>query len=268
MNQPSRPAPIDQAHGLRQMFVQHSVHLIPVAANAFVPFAGVLLERLCSAFAELDLRVLVVDASESAQAPNEWTPLDLAEGIETLSPHVSYLSAPGMPMHHLDAEGSTVGFLEAVAQAAAFADVVLVHAGAAELSRMFSGVAEASAPPRLLVLCDDKIDSIKQAYANVKFMATRTRMRVHDTLLALPPESEASAQVAERLRRCGEAFLGTVQHACVAVDPLEPACTAPSDSILTLATELHRAALVHTVTDTAFGALMQARPAASASHAL
>ena len=268
MNQPSRPAPIDQAHGLRQMFVQHTVHFIPVAANAFVPFAGVLLERLCTAFTELDLHVLVVDASEAAQAPNEWTPLDLSEGIETLTPHVSYLSAPGMPLHHLDADGSTSGFLQAIAQAAAFADTVLVHADAAELSRLFPAATDGAAPPRLLVLCDDKIDSIKQAYANVKFMATRTRMRVHDTLLALPPNSTVTAQVADRLRRCGEAFLGTVQHSCVAVDPLEPASTAPSEDILTLATELQRAALVHTVADTAFGALMQTRPAAPAYQSL
>lgn len=251
-------APVDQAHGLRQMFVQHEIRFVPVASNPFMPFAGVLLERLCTAMTELELHTLVVDASESAQAPKEWTPLDLSEGIETLSPQVSYLSAPGMPLQHLDAEGSTAGFLEAVARAAPHADVVLVHAGASELSRMFAA-APGTTPPRLLVLCDEHIDSLKEAYANIKFMATRGGTRVHDTLITVPPGSNLAAQIAQRLARCGEAFLGTVQHACVAVDPMESASAAPSAELLALAAELHRHALVQTVSESAFGALAPAR---------
>ena len=247
------------------MFVHQATRFVPIASNAFLGFSGVLLERLCSALSEMRIHSLVVDASETAVQPHELAKFDLAEGIETLSPQISFLSAPGLPLQHVDAQGSTAGFLEAVAGAAPHADIVLLHASAAELCRLFGRRAPDVPPPRALILCDDHPDSIKQAYTNIKLLATRADMRVHDTLLSCPPQGTRAAQVADRLARCGETFLGTVQHGWAAVDPLEPAASSPSKALATLARELHAHAHLLTLTDTAFGAL-QANRQGLASH--
>ena len=45
-----RVAPLDQAHGLRQLFSGHRVRFVPVVSNPHIGFGGLMLERLCSAF--------------------------------------------------------------------------------------------------------------------------------------------------------------------------------------------------------------------------
>ena len=134
----SRSAPLDQADGLRRLFSPTRTRYIAVASNPHVAFATVLIERLTSAIAASGRKLLLVDAAESAPEPHELTHLDLAAGIETLSPQIGYLAARGLPLRHVDTRGSCAGLLRQLADAAPQADVVLVHAGASELSRLFS----------------------------------------------------------------------------------------------------------------------------------
>ena len=56
--------PQDQAHGLRQLFAHARVRMVPVVANPHMAFGGVMLERLCTAFAEQGAHVMVVDDEE------------------------------------------------------------------------------------------------------------------------------------------------------------------------------------------------------------
>jgi hypothetical protein len=125
--------PPDQAHGLRRMFAQAGVRLVPVVANPHMAFGGVLLERLCSALAGEGARTLVVDASDGAPAPGELAVMGLAECIESLSPDVSYLAARTLPLRYVDTHGSTAPFLQAVADAAPQCDIVLVQIGRAHV---------------------------------------------------------------------------------------------------------------------------------------
>ena len=114
------PIPLrnDQADGLRQMFASACARFVPVVSNPHVAFGGVMLERLCTAFAERGARVLVVDAAERAGAPGEMAMVDLGQCVERLSPQVAYLAARGLPIRFVDARGSTRGFLERAAEAA------------------------------------------------------------------------------------------------------------------------------------------------------
>jgi flagellar biosynthesis GTPase FlhF len=132
------PAPVDQAQGLRQMFVSRVLRFIPVVANGRSACGGLVLERLCAAYASFGLNTLVVDASDQARAPSELVAFDLSEGIETLSTQVSYMAARGLPLRHADARGSCASLLPALADASPRSDVVLVHASASEIVRLFS----------------------------------------------------------------------------------------------------------------------------------
>lgn len=236
-------SPVDQAHGLRQMFVQSHPRFIPVASNPFVEFSGVLMERLCSAYAEMKMRVLVVDVSETAVPPHELTAFDLSEGIENLSSHVSFLSAPGMAMQYLDAQGTTKGFLEAVSMAALDFDVVLVLAEGIELCRLWGAASADEVRPHALLLADDQPEAITHAYTNLKLLSSRSGIRVHHTLLACPPQLSLTAQVADRISRCGASFLNTIQRRWTAVDPLEAATLPPSEALMMMAHELGEHAL-------------------------
>jgi flagellar biosynthesis protein FlhG len=64
----SRPMPLDQADGLRRLFAHARVCIVPVVSNPNVAFGGVMLERLCTAFAEHGKHTLVIDAAERANA--------------------------------------------------------------------------------------------------------------------------------------------------------------------------------------------------------
>ena len=132
-SKPSRP--VDQAHGLRQMFPSRVVRFIPVVSNPQVMFGGVVLERLCAAFAGFGLKTLVVDAGERARTPSELANFDLAEGIEQLTEDVHYMPARGLPLRHVDAQGSSASLICALGDAAPQMDVVLLHASASELVR-------------------------------------------------------------------------------------------------------------------------------------
>jgi flagellar biosynthesis protein FlhG len=208
------PRPHDQAEGLRQLFAHSRARYMPVVSNPHVPFASVMLERLCTACGELGQHVLVVDAAETSPAPRELTLLDVAEGIEPLTPQVSYLAARGLPLHYVDTNGSTAAFLQAIVDAAPQAGVVLVHAGASELARLFI-----RRSVRPLLLADDRPDSVTHAYASLKLLAQRTGLMTHDLLLAAAPHSPRAPLIAKHMARCADDFLGAVLRGCVIVDP-------------------------------------------------
>lgn len=223
------PPPLDQAHGLRRLFAQGGVRLVPLVSNPHVAFSGPLLERLCSAFADEGATTLLVDACERAPAPDELSVMGLAECIEKLSPELSYLAARTLPLRHVDAKGSTAPFLQAIVDAAPRADVIVVHAAASDLSRMFARQAITS-DVRALLIADDHPASVTHAYASMKLLALRARMMVFGLVLGAAPSSPRTARIAAQLSSCADNFLGavlegwaSVDPACRPTDPLPPA---------------------------------------------
>lgn len=218
--------PQDQADGLRRLFAHAQVRFIPVVSNPHMAFGGVMLERLCSGFAEQGCHTLVIDAGENAPEPNEIAQVDLGECVETLSREVSYLAARGLPLRHVDAQGSTAGFLDAVARAAPGADVVLVHASATDLCRMFmrhdSGHGTPTRP-RPLLLADDRPVSVTHAYAAMKLLTQRAGLLVHDLLLSAAPNSPRAERIAMQIATCADDFLGAVLRDWMQVDPASDA---------------------------------------------
>jgi flagellar biosynthesis protein FlhG len=247
--------PVDQAAGLRRLFSVRSLRFVPVVSNPFISHGGVLIERLCSTLDDLGLSTLVVDASERGSAPKELARFDLAEGIESLSPGISYLAARGLPVRWVDDRGSTRGFLDAVADAAPQTQVVLVHAGALELTRLFGRGDDGLSRPRPVVLCDETPEAMTQAYAALKIMIQRVDWLAHDLLLAAPPASDQARTVAQRLGQVSDLFLGGVQHHWVAVDPAETADIDPSRALTELVHGLVSSAARYSASDSQFAAL-------------
>jgi len=233
--------PLDQADGLRRLFAHARVCVVPVVSNPNVAFGGVMLERLCTAFAEHGKHTLVVDAAERANAHSEMALLDLAECIEPLSAQVSYLAARGLPLRFVDAAGSTASFLQAVTQAAPHCDVVLVHASASELCRLFARSAE---PERVrpLLLADDRPASVTHAYAAMKLLTQRAGLVVHDLLLGAAPQSPRSERIAMQIATCADDFLGAVLRDWVRIDPACDATELPSPELRRLVREQLRSA--------------------------
>lgn len=218
--------PTDQAAGLRQMFAHARVRFVPVVANPHVAFGGVMLERLCTAFGEHGVHVLVIDASDRAPAPKEMAALDLSECVETLSTQVSYLAARGLPVRYVDATGSTASFLHAVADAAPHADVVLVHATEGDLCRMF-----ARSEARPLLLADDRPSAVTHAYGAMKLLNQRAGLVVFDLLLSASPNSPRAERIAIQLATCADDFLGAVLRDWLQIDPASDAREAPTSAL-------------------------------------
>lgn len=232
MTPASLPAstPLDQADGLRRLFAHAQVRVVPVVSNPHMAFGGVMLERLCSGFAEQGCHTLVVDAGERAPEPHEIADVDLAECIETLSREVSYLAARGLPLRHVDAQGSTAGFLDAVTAAAPKADVVLVHASASDLCRLFMRHQE-SRRPRPLLLADDRPVSVTHAYAAMKLLTQRGGLLVHDLLLSAAPSSPRAERIAMQIATCADDFLGAVLRDWMQIDPASDARSATTAAL-------------------------------------
>jgi hypothetical protein len=237
---PSRSQPLDQADGLRRLFAHARVRFVPVVSNPNVAFGGVMLERLCTAFAEHGKRTLVVDASERASAHAEMALLDLSACIETLSPQVAYLAARGLPLRWVDANGSTHSFLQAVADAAPQADVVLVHASASEHCRLFARGGQAQ-PVRPLLLADDRPASVTHAYAALKLLTQRAGLVVHDLLLGAAPQSPRAERIAMQLATCADDFLGAVLRDWAQLEPASSAHEPPTPALRRLVSELLKA---------------------------
>jgi hypothetical protein len=242
----SRPMPLDQADGLRRLFAHSRVCVLPVVSNPNVAFGGVMLERLCTAFAEHGRHTLVVDAGERASMHSEMALLDLAECIEPLSPQVSYLAARGLPLRFVDSTGSTAGLLQALIEAAPQCDVLLVHASASDLCRLFARSARAEADGRVkcrpLLLADDRPASVTHAYAAMKLLTQRAGLVVHDLLLGAAKQSPRSERIAMQIATCADDFLGAVLRDWVQIDPACDASEAPSSELRRLVREQLRSA--------------------------
>lgn len=233
----SRPAPLDQADGLRRLFAHARVCFVPVVSNPHVAFGGVMLERLCAAFGEHGKHTLVVDAGENGPLHAEMATLELSECVETLSPQVSYLAARGLPIKFVDTHGSTAPFLQAVSDAAPHADVVVIHAAAADLCRLF-----ARSEARPLLMADDRPASVTHAYAGMKILTQRAGLIVHDLLLAAAPSSPRAERIAMQIATCGDDFLGAVLRDWVQIDPASDATEPPAPALRRWAREtLHPA---------------------------
>jgi hypothetical protein len=237
----SRSIPLDQADGLRRLFAHSRVCLLPVVSNPNVAFGGVMLERLCTAFAEHGKHTLVVDASERASPHSELALLDLAACVEPLSARVSYLAARGLPLRFVDSTGSTAAFLQAVIEAAPQCDVVLVHASASDLCRLFARSADLERV-RPLLLADDRPASVTHAYAAMKLLTQRAGLVVHDLLLGAAKHSPRSERIAMQIATCADDFLGAVLRDWVQIDPACDATEAPTPELRRLVREQLRSA--------------------------
>jgi hypothetical protein len=212
----------DQAEGLRQMFAHARVHFVPVVSNPHIAFGGVMLERLCTAFAERQARVLVVDAAERAGVAGEMAMIDLGQCIERLSERVSYLPARGLPIRFVDTAGSTQEFLQRIAEAAPECDVALIHATASELCRLFSQKRAGRVSgemPCPIVLADDRPDSVTHAYAAMKLLAKRAGLEVFDLVLGAAAHSPRAERIAIQLATCADGFFGAVLRSAARIDP-------------------------------------------------
>ena len=226
----SRPGQLDQADGLRRLFAASRASVVALAANARVPFAGVLIERLTTAFAALGRHVLVVDAAETSPPAPELAWLDLGACIEPLAPHLSYLPARGLPLRHVDTRGCADGLLVALAEAAPQADTVVVHAGASDLARLFMRRAV-----RPVLMAADQPASVTDAYASLKLLALRNGWLAFDLLLAAAPNSPRRERIAPQLADCADRFVGAALHDWAVVDPAAEPGDAPDAALLRLA---------------------------------
>ena len=219
------------------MFANACARFVPVVSNPHIACGGVLLERLCTAFAERGARVLVVDAGERAGAAGEMAMIELGQCIERLSPQVSYLAARGLPIRFVDAGGSTRAFVERAAEAAPGCDVVLVHASASELCRMFAHGRRGRAPragaeaPCPIVLADDRPASVTHAYAAMKLLAQRAGLVVTELLLGAAPHSPRAERIAAKLAGCADNFFAGVLRDWARVDPAGDPGEAPSAAL-------------------------------------
>ena len=217
-------APLDQADGLRRLFAGRRRHVLPLAANPYVAFSGVVLDRLAALFAAQGHEVLVVDAANTSPPPHELAHVELATCVEPIAPRVAYLPARGLPLAYVDTRGSAGGFIDAVLLAAPQAEVVLLHADAADLARLFKHRAA-----RPMLIGADHPESIKHAYASAKLLAHRCGLMTFDLLLAAPPQSPRANSIATSLGGCIENFLGAMLRHSALVDPAggdEPASPA------------------------------------------
>lgn len=237
------------------MFASRVLRFVPVVASPQARCGGMVLERLCTAYERLGLHTLVVDASPQARVPGELVSFDVAEGVEPLSAHVSYMAARGLPLRFADARGSCEAFLDALADASPQSDVIVLHASASELVRML-GQRGRGVNLRPLLYTNDLAEGLTEAYAAVKVLTQRGAWLAYDLLVCAEADSTQAQQVADRLARCADDFLGAVQRLALRLDPHEAASSVPDDRFLSLAAELLHAALPHTLGDSAFDHLV------------
>jgi flagellar biosynthesis protein FlhG len=208
--------PQDQADGLRRLFGAQRPRFMAVVANGEMAFSGLVLERLARACSAAGRRTLVVDAAAGAPAPHELAALDLAAGIDVLSPGLDYLAARGLPLRYVNSRGSCAGFLQALCEAAPTAEVVIVHAEASELGRLFTGRAV-----RPMLLAADHPATVMQAYAGLKLLAQRHSLMAFGLLLAARPDEPRVPRIAEQLALTADRFVGATLHDWACIDPTD-----------------------------------------------
>lgn len=229
--------PVDQAHGLRQLFAARRSMALAVVSNPQMAHGGLLLERLCTAVAESGRRVLLIDAGERSPAARDLAAVDLAVCVERLSDGVGYLAARGLAMRHVDARGGTGDMLDAIAAADPGSDVLVLHASAPDLCRAFAahsrwrhGNAD-SMPVRPILLADDRPGSVTHAFAAMKWLVQRGQLWVHDLLLAVGRGSPRAQAIPTQLAGCADRFVGAMLGHTACIDPSTPA-TDPTPSSL------------------------------------
>jgi hypothetical protein len=225
----SRPAPLDQADGLRRMFAGRRRVVLPLVANPYVPFCGVVLDRLAAVLAAQGRQVLVVDAATASPPPHELAAVDLAACIEPVSERVAYLPARGLPMAYVDTRGCAGAFIDTLQRAAPQAEVTLLHADAQDLARIFK-----RRGARPVLIGADHPESIKHAYAGAKLLANRCSLMTFDLLLAAAPQSPRAAAIAESLAGCAETFLGALMCHTALIDPAGDPAAPPDDALTSL----------------------------------
>lgn len=199
----------DQAQGLRQLFADRTVHLVPVLANPHAAGAARLLDGLCQAFAAQGQRTLVVDAAVPARAPAALAAAlaaghGLQDWAEAIDAHTALLPVGGALPSFAAAPETAQAVLQALAGAGSVADVILVHADALLLSGLF-----AQRPVCPLVLSGDSAESITHTYAGLKLLVRHGGLRRHALLmdLAAPASGQAQPMAASRLQQCAAEFL-------------------------------------------------------------
>jgi hypothetical protein len=236
----SRPAPLDQADGLRRLFAGQGARgsqLLALVANPHLPFGGLAVDRVVSALTAQGHRVLIVDAASGSPEPHELAQVDLAACIERIAPQAHYLCARGLPMSFVDTRGSTSSFVYAVEEAATRAaintDVLLLHADATDLARVLKSHPTAS-QLRPMLLGSDNAESIKHAYASAKLLATRNALLSYDLLLVSAPHVSRLTSIVTSLGDCIENFLsGVLCHSAV-IDPASDFASAVDVDLLRL----------------------------------
>jgi hypothetical protein len=211
----SRQPPQDQADGLRRLFAGPGQHVLPLVANPFVPASGALIEVAAAALVASGRQVLVVDAASNAAAPRETALFDLAGSIDTLSPGLGYLAARGLPLAHVDSRGSAAAFVDAIAAASPAADVVLLHADPSDMARLLAG-----RPARPVLLCAERLEAVKQAYAAAKLLVRRAGTLRLDLLLSARTGSARTQRVIDSIAGCVDTFIGALVVATAAIEPL------------------------------------------------
>ncbi|MBE0546397.1 MAG: flagellar biosynthesis protein [Rubrivivax sp.] len=245
--------PLDQADGLRRLFGGRGRHVLALAANPYVPFGGIVLDRVAAVLAAAGHEVLVVDAAASSPAPHELARLNLAACIERVALRVSYLPARGLPLSYVDTRGSAGAFIDALQQAAPQAEVLLLHAEALDLARLLK-----RREVRPLLMGADHPESIKHAYASCKLLVQRCGLMSYDLLLAASPLSPRAVGIAASLGSCADGFLGAALRDWALIDPAGDAADAPDEALARLLgaqLELHEMAALP------YGAAVGARPA-------
>jgi flagellar biosynthesis protein FlhG len=251
-------APLDQADGLRRLFAGRGRHLLALAANPYVPFGGLVLDRVAAVLAAEGRQVLVVDAASSSPAPHDLARVDLAACIENVAPRVAYLPARGLPLAYVDTNGSAGSFIDALQQAAPEAEVVLLHAEGLDLARLLKRRAV-----RPLLMGADHPDSIKHAYACCKLLVQRCGLMSFDLLLAASKLSPRAAGIAASLGSCADGFLGAALRDWALIDPADDLAQAPDEALARL---LGAQQEIHEMPAPSSGAIPGGRPAHAAMN--
>jgi hypothetical protein len=269
----SRPAPLDQADGLRRLFAgqgAREMQVMALVANPHLPFGGLAVDRVVNALTAMGHHVLVVDAASGSPQPHELAQVDMAACIERIAPQAHYLCARGLPMSYVDTRGSTSSFVHAV-QAAALqvapkTDMVVLHADASELARLFK-THPAAAQLRPLLLGSDDSESIKHAYAAAKLLATRNELLSFDLLLVSAPHASRLNSIATSLGDCIENFLGGVLCHTAVIDPASDfVAEVDADLLRLMKAQLHGLAQPHAAVALSQGYGMAAVAAHQRAH--
>ena len=204
---------MDQAHGLRRLFAQQTLHFMPVVSNPYVKRSAVLLDKLCQGLTGQGMHVLVVDATPhpSLRGVNLLDvmrrDLNLGQWVDELDSHVSVLTVGSSFEDLASRTDMRQRLFEFLRESAPTADLILFHADALATSRVF---AEQAVRP--LVLSTDDPASITEVYASIKLLVQCGHLHKHSMVLDLLGKIRGLPNCAVRLGKCVQDFLGAQLH--------------------------------------------------------